>query len=157
VNALPTKHFLPIDHNIHGAEKSKPEVRAVTHVHGARVPAGQRWLAGRLVRAGPIRVVPLPRRAGCGELWYHDHAMGITRLNIYAGLFGAFNVRDADEQALGLPSGDCDLPLILCDRLIAKDGKLYYPVSDDPVGAVGVGMPRQCRAVQRQAVSVFRG
>jgi len=65
-------------------------------------------------------------------LWYHDHAMGITRLNMYAGLFGAFIVRDADEQALGLPSGDYDLPLILCDRLIAQDGQLYYPVSDDP-------------------------
>jgi spore coat protein A len=58
--------------------------------------------------------------------------MGITRLNIYAGLYGAYIVRDADEQALNLPSGDCDIPLMLCDRLVAQDGQLYYPVSDDP-------------------------
>jgi spore coat protein A len=58
--------------------------------------------------------------------------MGITRLNIYAGLFGTFIVRDAEEQALGLPSAHFDIPLVLCDRLIAKDGQLYYPVSDDP-------------------------
>ncbi len=58
--------------------------------------------------------------------------MGITRLNVYAGLVGAFIVRDAEEQALGLPTAEYDIPLILCDRLVAQDGQLYYPVSDDP-------------------------
>jgi spore coat protein A len=132
VNALPTKHFLPIDHNIHGAERSKPEVRAVTHVHGARVPAGSDGWPEDWYEPGRSALFHYPGVQDATSLWYHDHAMGITRLNIYAGLYGAFNVRDPDEQALGLPSGDCDLPLILCDRLIAKDGKLYYPVSDDP-------------------------
>jgi spore coat protein A len=132
VNALPTKHFLPIDHNIHGAERSKPEVRAVTHVHGARVPAGSDGWPEDWYEPGRSALFHYPGVQDATSLWYHDHAMGITRLNIYAGLYGAFNVRDADEQVLGLPSGDCDLPLILCDRLIAKDGKLYYPVSDDP-------------------------
>jgi spore coat protein A, manganese oxidase len=132
INALPTKHFLPIDHNIHGAERTKPAVRTATHVHGARVPAGSDgWPEDWLV-PGHSALLPYPGMQDAASLWYHDHAMGITRLNIYAGLFGAFNVRDADEQSLGLPSGDCDLPLILCDRLIAQDGQLYYPVSDDP-------------------------
>ncbi|OOG60221.1 multicopper oxidase domain-containing protein [Rhodanobacter sp. C03] len=132
VNALPTEHFLPIDHNIHGAEKSKPAVRAVTHVHGARVPAGSDGWPEDWYVPGRSAQFHYPGVQDAATLWYHDHAMGITRLNIYAGLFGAFNVRDADEQALGLPSGDHDLPLILCDRLIARDGQLYYPVSDDP-------------------------
>lgn len=132
VNALPVKHFLPIDHNVHGAERSKPEVRTVTHVHGARVPAGSDGWPEDWYVSGHSALFHYPGAQDATSLWYHDHAMGITRLNIYAGLFGAFNVRDADEQALGLPSGDCDLPLILCDRLIAKDGKLYYPVSEDP-------------------------
>jgi spore coat protein A len=132
VNALPAKHFLPIDHSIHGAERSKPEVRAVTHVHGARVPADSDGWPEDWYAPGHSALFHYPGVQDATSLWYHDHAMGITRLNIYAGLFGAFNVRDADEQALGLPPGDCDLPLILCDRLIAKDGKLYYPVSDDP-------------------------
>lgn len=132
VNALPQQHLLPVDHRIHGAERSKPEVRAVTHVHGARVPADsdgwpEDWLApGRSV------LYRYPNAQDAATLWYHDHAMGITRLNIYAGLLGAFIVRDPEEQALGLPSGECDLPLILCDRLIAQNGQLYYPVSDDP-------------------------
>src|SRR6185437_14103304 len=36
-NELPNRHFLPIDHRLHGAEADKPEVRAVVHVHGAKV------------------------------------------------------------------------------------------------------------------------
>jgi len=131
-NALPTKHFLPIDHTIHGAEKDKPLVRAVTHVHGARVPAGSDGWPEDWYIPGKSVQYHYPSVQDAATLWYHDHAMGITRLNIYAGLFGAFNVHDGDEQALNLPSGDYDLPLILCDRLIAKDGQLYYPVSDDP-------------------------
>jgi spore coat protein A, manganese oxidase len=132
VNALPTKHFLPIDYNVHGAERTKPAVRTVTHVHGARAPAGSDGWPEDWFVPGHSALLHYPGVQDAASLWYHDHAMGITRLNIYAGLFGAFNVRDADEWALGLPSGDCDLPLILCDRLIARDGQLYYPVSDDP-------------------------
>jgi spore coat protein A len=132
VNALPQQHFLPIDHNIHGAERSKPEVRTVAHVHGARAPAASDGYPEDWFAPGRSAVYHYPNGQDAATLWYHDHAMGITRLNIYAGLMGAYLVRDPEEQALGLPSGDCDLPLILCDRLIAKDGQLYYPVSDDP-------------------------
>ncbi|RDS81431.1 multicopper oxidase family protein [Dyella psychrodurans] len=132
VNALPTKHFLPIDHNIHGAERDKPEVRAVTHVHGARVPANADGYPEDWYAPGRSALYRYPNGQDAATLWYHDHAMGITRLNIYAGLVGAFIVRDKEEQALGLPSGDYDIPLILCDRLVAQDGQLYYPVSDDP-------------------------
>ena len=131
-NALPTKHFLPIDHNIHGAEQGKPEVRVVTHVHGARVPAGGDGYPENWYTSGHSALYHYPNGQDAATLWYHDHAMGITRLNIYAGLVGAFIVRDAEEQALGLPTGEYDIPLILCDRLVAQDGQLYYPVSDDP-------------------------
>lgn len=132
VNALPTKHFLPIDHNIHGAEREKPEVRAVTHVHGARVPSGGDGYPEDWYTTGHSALYHYPNGQDAATLWYHDHAMGITRLNVYAGLVGAFIVRDAEEQALGLPTAEYDIPLILCDRLVAQDGQLYYPVSDDP-------------------------
>jgi spore coat protein A, manganese oxidase len=131
-NALPAKHFLPIDHHIHGAERNNPEVRVVTHVHGARVPANADGYPEDWYVPGRSALYRYPNGQDAATLWYHDHAMGITRLNIYAGLVGAFIVRDAEEQALGLPSGDYDIPLILCDRLVAQDGQLYYPVSDDP-------------------------
>src|SRR3546814_18516771 len=46
-----------------------------------------------------------------GNLWYHDHAMGMTRLNVYAGLVGMYFLRDdvdtgAAGNSLGLPSGE---------------------------------------------------
>lgn len=131
-NALPKKHFLPIDHTIHGAERSKPEVRTVAHVHGARVSPSSDGYPEEWFEPGRSAVSHYPNAQDAATLWYHDHAMGITRLNIYAGLLGAYLIEDDAEQALNLPTGDCDLPLILCDRLIAKDGQLYYPVSDDP-------------------------
>lgn len=132
VNALPRRHFLPIDHNIHGAERDKPEVRTVAHVHGARAPAGSDGFPEDWFVPGHSALFHYPNAQSAATLWYHDHAMGITRLNIYAGLLGAYVIRDATEEALDLPKGDHDLPLILCDRLIGRDGQLYYPVSDDP-------------------------
>jgi spore coat protein A len=60
-------------------------------------------------------------------LWYHDHAMGITRLNVYQGLAGAYFVRDDVEAALHLPSGAYEIPLILQDRFLSPQGALVYP------------------------------
>jgi FtsP/CotA-like multicopper oxidase with cupredoxin domain len=59
-------------------------------------------------------------------LWYHDHAMGITRFNVYAGLAGLYIIRDAEEAALHLPAGPYEIPLLLQDRNldIAPDGSL---------------------------------
>lgn len=48
--------------------------------------------------------------------WYHDHAMGVTRFNVYAGLAGGWLVRDPIEQLIGLPLGEFELSLILQDR-----------------------------------------
>ena len=58
--------------------------------------------------------------------------MGINRLNIYAGMQGLFIVRDAQEAALHLPSGKYEVPLLIADRLLRKDGQLVYPVSEHP-------------------------
>ncbi|MHC1480429.1 multicopper oxidase family protein [Frateuria aurantia] len=131
-NELPQRHMLPIDHTIHGAGRDVPEVRMVTHVHGARVPADSDGYPEDWYPPGQSRRYLYPNGQDATTLWYHDHAMGITRLNIYAGLFGSFIIRDAHEESLALPRGAHDLPLMLCDRLLGRDGSLYYPVSDDP-------------------------
>ncbi|MCA9910830.1 MAG: multicopper oxidase domain-containing protein, partial [Anaerolineae bacterium] len=63
---------------------------------------------------------------------YHDHALGITRLNVYMGLAGFYIVRDpATETALGLPSGEFEIPLVIQDRLFDINGQLVYPVGGD--------------------------
>ena len=65
-------------------------------------------------------------------LWYHDHAMGINRLNIYAGLFGLHVIRSEAERQLNLPGGRYEIPLVLFDRHLHTDGQLVYPVAADP-------------------------
>jgi spore coat protein A len=60
-------------------------------------------------------------------LWYHDHAMELTRLNNYAGLSGLYIIRDRLEDALGLPHGRFEVPLIIQDRTFRRDGSLFYP------------------------------
>lgn len=65
-------------------------------------------------------------------LWYHDHALGINRLNVFAGLLGVFFVRDEFEDALDLPRGKYEIPLVIYDRILDLEGQLNYPVSGDP-------------------------
>ena len=68
-------------------------------------------IRSRGTRPGNRGFLYYPNEQDASTLWYHDHAMGITRLNIFAGLFGAFIIRDAAEQALNLPGGAFDIPL----------------------------------------------
>jgi spore coat protein A len=132
VNRLPDKHFLPIDHSLHGAEAGTPEGRGVVHLHGGKTPPESDGYPEDWYPPGESRTYYYPNRQEPALLWYHDHSMGINRLNIYAGLFGLFVIRDAAEQALHLPSGKYEIPLTLFDRDLKPDGQLSYPVSADP-------------------------
>jgi spore coat protein A len=130
-NRLPAKHFLPVDHTLHGAEKDKPEVRCVIHVHGGRTPAASDGYPEDWVAPGKSLLYHYPNNQDAALLFYHDHTMGINRLNIYAGLQGMFLVRDEAEDALNLPKGKHEVPLMLCDRFLRSDGQMEYPVSGD--------------------------
>jgi spore coat protein A, manganese oxidase len=129
-NELPKQHFLPIDHTLHGAELTLPEVRAVSHVHGAKVRPESDGYPEKWVVPGKSVLYHYPNEQDAAMLWYHDHAMGINRLNIFAGLAGAYILRDKAEENLHLPTGKYEIPLVLCDRMFDKDSQLYYPVSD---------------------------
>jgi spore coat protein A len=71
-------------------------------------------------------------------LWFHDHLLGGTRLNVYAGLAGAYVLTDpglalpTGLHAYGLQQGadgDVDflIPLVLQDRMFDTNGQLYFP------------------------------
>jgi spore coat protein A, manganese oxidase len=132
INNLPTQHFLPIDHSLHGCGHDVPNVRSVVHVHGARVPSKDDGYPEDWFVPGKSRTCTYPMQQDAATLWYHDHAMGLNRLNTYAGLFGMFLIRDKVEDSLNLPSGKYEIPLILYDRDLTADGQLYYPTSGDP-------------------------
>jgi spore coat protein A, manganese oxidase len=137
VSKLPTTHLLPIDHSIHGAESSLPAVRNVAHLHGAcAMPDDdgypEAWFTaqGEHAPQGPKfnpRPSSYPNCQPSTALWYHDHCLGITRLNVYTGLAGFYLIRDEGERALNLPQGEFEIPLMLQDRLFHHDGSLYYP------------------------------
>ena len=131
---LPTAHLLPIDHSIHGAESTLPSVRNVAHLHGAcNLPDDdgypEAWFTAHGEHGPKFNPRPssYPNCQPSTTLWYHDHALGITRLNVYAGLAGFYLIRDDAEKALNLPQGDFEIPLMLQDRLFHRDGSLHYP------------------------------
>jgi spore coat protein A len=133
-NQLPAKHFLPIDTTIHGSEEGVPEVRTVTHIHGAQVMPDSDGYPDAWVtsdgRVGSVRAASpchYPNDQHATMLWYHDHALGITRLNVYAGLAGMYFIRDDEEDSLNLPSGPYEIPLLVQDRTFNPDGSLSYP------------------------------
>jgi spore coat protein A, manganese oxidase len=131
-NELPHRHLFAVDHTLCGAGQDRPDVRAVVHVHGARVPPSSDGYPEDWYTRGHSAVYHYPNRQEAMTLWYHDHAIGIERLNQYAGLFGVFIVRDDVEDALGLPSGPHEVPLVLSDRIFDEKGQLIYPTSGNP-------------------------
>ncbi|WP_230688718.1 multicopper oxidase family protein [Micromonospora sp. WMMD558] len=83
---------------------------------------------------------PLEQRPAL--LWYHDHRMDFTAPAIWRGLAGLQIVRDDAEDALGLPAGRRELPLVIMDRSFAADGGLDYPALDPTLrGRLGVREP----------------
>lgn len=131
-NELPETHFLPIDHGIHGAEADKPEVRTVVHLHGSKAPPQSDGYPENWYVPGKSAVCHYPNRQDAAMLWYHDHALGINRLNVFAGLLGTFFVRDGFEDSLNLPRDQYEIPLVIYDRIFDLEGQLNYPVSADP-------------------------
>lgn len=139
-NKLPSRHFLPIDKTIHDLEEL-PEVRTVTHLHGSvTAPESdgypEAWYTRDYKEVGSFfktKIHHYPNRQRAATLWYHDHAMGLTRLNVYAGLVGMYIIRSEKEKRLELPSGKYEIPLLLMDRSFQDNGELFYPTQpDDP-------------------------
>lgn len=139
INELPSKHILPVDHTLHGTMDT-PDVRTVVHLHGANVEAhsdghpeawytrGNKYVGQKYSR----EVYEYTNHQAGATLWYHDHAIGITRLNVYSGLAGFYLIRDFLEKRLNLPEGQFEIPILLQDKQFNKDGSLYYPDNATP-------------------------
>jgi spore coat protein A len=76
------------------------------------------------------RTYTYPLRQPAATLWYHDHRMGFTGASVWRGLAGFHLVHDDEEDALPLPRGTRDLPLMIADRAFSWDGSLRYPSVD---------------------------
>src|SRR6266566_4327403 len=90
---------------------------AVVHLHGAVTQATSDGWTENLIAPGQQTIDTYPNHQRATLLWYHDHVMGITRFNLFAGLAGLWIVRDARERELELPEGPpYEIPLLLADR-----------------------------------------
>jgi spore coat protein A len=131
-NHLPSQHIFNVDPHIHGAMPPTPAVRTVPHLHGARTESVSDGLPEKWFLPGSGVSYIYPNSQPAATLWYHDHAVGITRLNVYAGLSGFYLLRDDEEHSMGLPSSNYEVPLVLQDRTLDDAGQLVYsPTHED--------------------------
>lgn len=180
-NNLPPQHILPVDKTLMGAEPGVPENRCCVHLHGGLVPwtsdggpfawfsptgtvgatdgsAGPSFLNGVAGSPG-VADYYYPNDQSERLVWYHDHAMGITRLNAYAGLAAGFLITDPVMAALSagnspaVPPLGYTIPLIIQDKSFkvnhdqwGRPGDLWYPyvyehTGENPDGRWDLGTP----------------
>jgi FtsP/CotA-like multicopper oxidase with cupredoxin domain len=65
-------------------------------------------------------------------MFFHDHARGLTRTNVYAGMVSQYWIRDQFDTGLasnplGLPAGAQEIELTIQDRQFDTNGQLFYP------------------------------
>jgi len=99
----------------------------VIHLHGGLTPASFDGWTENLFAPGQPALYHYPMDQRAAMLWYHDHVMGVTKLDVYAGLAGLWIVRDGRERELGLQEGPpFEIPLLIQDRNfdVGQDGRL---------------------------------
>jgi spore coat protein A len=153
-----------VDYRQYSIEKNG--VPIITHLHGGNSDfqfdgnpeffyspgekiTGPQW---DFVEGGFTNTFRYNNGVPAGNLWYHDHALGITRLNVYAGLAGFYFVRDnmdtgLPDNPLGLPAFPYELAYALQDRMFTDNGALFYPAFpgdpfyDDFINGEGAVLP----------------
>jgi FtsP/CotA-like multicopper oxidase with cupredoxin domain len=130
-------------YSLHGYEYFSIEqdgVPIVPHVHGGHTDAifdgnpEYFFSPGWTVR-GPQWVekkYQYDNSQPAGTVWYHDHALGITRLNVYAGMAGFYIIRDDDDTGLlgnqlDLPAFPYEAAFAIQDRMFKDNGEFFYP------------------------------
>jgi FtsP/CotA-like multicopper oxidase with cupredoxin domain len=124
-------------------------IPAVPHLHGGEVPpvidgGPDAWFTSdglvkghdyytnpNYVVAGNEAVYSYPNGQGAAPLWFHDHTLGATRLNVYAGLAGGYYILDPAQEAhfqtIKMRPVTEVVPIVLQDRMFDVNGQLYFP------------------------------
>jgi spore coat protein A, manganese oxidase len=103
----------------------------VTHLHGGVTQELSDGYPAYIFGEGESKTYTYSNIQKAATLWYHDHSHGETARTLYAGLAGMYILRDPDEDALGLPQGEFDVPLMIQDRSFNSDGSLRYQLDLD--------------------------
>jgi len=120
------------------------EIPIASHLHGGEVAPAfdggpDAWFTPGEVKTGPGfpgAMYEYPNEQQESTIWFHDHALGITRLNVYAGLAGAYPIIDPDPAnapQTPLPElNGYDIPLIIQDRSFDTNGQIFYNLASNP-------------------------
>jgi len=141
-NDLPLEYpsWIPVDRRL---TPRGDEVRLMTHLHGGFVagdsdgnPAVTPDGFGRGETQRVYYTNQQPQMPA-SLLWFHDHGLGATRLDVFAGLAAAYILRDefdtgAEPNPIGIPGGAYEIPLVVQDRQFNPDGTFLYPSSEFP-------------------------
>ena len=137
--------YLTVDQTLHWADPLEQMGSAapyagpppvVTHLHGAEAPsafdgAPDAWFTPGLTDKGKgfvTNIYTYPNAQEATTLWFHDHVLGMTRLNIYAGLAAFYLIRDSCDtgvagSGLNLPAGPYEIELCIQDRQFDTNGQ----------------------------------
>lgn len=128
-----------IDHRLHGASREHAQhPPLVIHLHGApNRPVDDGYPTSCMAPGGSFDY-RFANDMEATTLWYHDHSMGLTRLNVYAGLAAPYWIRDEfdtgrADNPLGLPAGDHEIPLVISDKVFYRNGGMRYNSVRTPI------------------------
>jgi spore coat protein A len=182
-NQLPNKALIPIDLTLMAGPNGQmvgdlPLNRIVTHLHGGFTPwfsdgTPFQWFDPSALKGASFMNVPgtsppagsasyyYPMDQSARLVWYHDHAIGITRTNAYSGIASALVLIDDFEIGLvnsGLLPDLVGIPLIIQEKsfvaqnILEQDptwqwgmpGDLWYPHVYEPNQTGGTGPNPSC-------------
>jgi spore coat protein A, manganese oxidase len=124
-------------------------IPATVHLHGGEIPAAfdgdpNSWFTPNGLKGsdyhtignpGPGKAIyEYPNLQEPGTLWFHDHALGITRLNVYAGLAGFYFLKDPSREPKGYPSGPYEIEMAVQDRTFDTNSQLYFAPQQAALG-----------------------
>ena len=151
---LPYEGSIPIAMHLHGGEvSSKSDGGPYAWFTPDYALKGKGWGPN-----GVGKVLHYPNVQEAATLWFHEHSqLGLTRINVYAGMAGFYFLRGRDEEIDKLPGWSKDdlvlektpddrtvadvlhpgaylpeIEIAIQDRMFDQNGQLYYDVSDVP-------------------------
>ncbi|WP_052434916.1 multicopper oxidase family protein [Streptacidiphilus melanogenes] len=161
-----TIHWADPLHRMESFEPYRGPIPAVAHLHGGEVPSADdggpdAWFTANGLHgpgyathgraAANEAVYRYPNTQSACTLWFHDHALGVTRLNVYAGLAAFYLVRDRydtgrPDNPLGLPADPYEIELAIQDRQFDTNGQLLFPDGSNKAAETIVGPPPNPKA-----------
>lgn len=129
----------PFPPGVPGAQKDVP---VVPHLHGGEQQSmfdghPEAWWTAKGLKGSKYitNTFHYPNTQESTTLWYHDHALGVTRFNVLMGLAGFYIIRDPanpfDYPGPLITNSKYEIPIVIQDRSFNDDGNFAFPNQGD--------------------------